>query len=150
MSLNKVILIGNVGKDPLVKHLESGTVTASFTLATSEKYKDRNGTLQTNTEWHNIVCWRSLAEIAEKYIRKGSQIYVEGKLQSRSWKDQNDQERNTIEIIASSIVLLGKRPESETGTSGYNTSEREAPSSQKSKPPIVEDYSGEEPDDLPF
>ena len=109
MSFNKVLLIGNVGREPEVRHLESGVAVASFTLATTERYKDRNGVMQDQTEWHNIVCWRNLAELSEKYINKGSQIFVEGKLRSRSWTDQTGQKRYTTEILADNIRLLDKK-----------------------------------------
>src|SRR5574344_1834157 len=103
MSLNKVMLIGNVGRDPEVRHLESGVVTASFTLATTERYKDRNGEQKEQTEWHNIVCWRSLAEIAEKYVRKGSSLYVEGKIRNRSYNDKEGNTKYITEILADSF-----------------------------------------------
>lgn len=123
MSFNKVMLIGNVGRDPEVRHLESGVAVASFTLATTERYKDRNGALQDQTEWHNIVCWRNLAELSEKYISKGSQIFVEGKIRTRSWQDQTGQKRYTTEIVADNIRLLGKRGDNTSGggnAGGYN------------------------------
>ena len=109
MSLNKVMLIGNVGKDPEVRHLEGGSVVARFSLATTERYKDKNGEFQEQTEWHNIVCWRLLAERAEKYVKKGSQLFVEGRLRSRSWEDKTGQARYTVEIVADSIQVLGRR-----------------------------------------
>lgn len=109
MSLNKVMLIGNVGKDPEVRHLEGGSVVARFSLATTERYKDKNGEFQEQTEWHNIVCWRLLAERAEKYVKKGSQLFVEGRLRSRSWEDKTGQARYTVEIVADSIQILGRR-----------------------------------------
>lgn len=109
MSLNKVMLIGNVGKDPEIRHLENNLIYAGFTLATTERYKDRSGEAKEITEWHNIVCWRSLAELADKYIRKGSQIFIEGRIRTRSWDDQNGQKRYTTEILADKIQLLGKR-----------------------------------------
>lgn len=109
MSYNKVLLIGNVGKDPDVRHLESGAVVAQFTLATSERYKDKSGAIQELTEWHNIVCWRQLAEIAEKYISKGTQIFVEGKIRTRNWTDQSGAKRYTTEIYADNIRLLGRK-----------------------------------------
>lgn len=109
MSLNKVMLIGNVGKDPEIRHLENDSVVANFTLATTERYRDKNGNWQEQTEWHNIVCWRLLAERAEKYVKKGSQIFVEGKIRSREWVDQTEQKRSVIEIVAESFQLLGKR-----------------------------------------
>lgn len=109
MALNKVLLIGNVGKDPEVRHLESGAAVATITLATSERYRDRNGEMRELTEWHTVIAWRQLADLAENYIRKGSQIYVEGKIRSRSWDDQNGQKRYVTEIQADSIQLLGRR-----------------------------------------
>ena len=94
MALNKVLLIGNVGKDPDVRHLEGGASVASFTLATTERYRERgSGESKEITEWHNIVAWRQLADLAENFIRKGSQIFVEGRIRSRSWDDQNGQKR---------------------------------------------------------
>ena len=109
MALNKVLLIGNVGKDPEVRHLESGAAVATITLATSERYRDRNGEMRELTEWHTVIAWRQLADLAENYIRKGSQIYVEGKIRSRSWDDQNGQKRYVTEIQADTIQLLGRR-----------------------------------------
>ena len=115
MSLNKVMLIGNVGRDPEVRYLEgnqgaaNATKVASFTLATTERYRDRNGETRENTEWHNIVAWRNSADIADKYIRKGTQIYVEGKLRTRSWTDQQGAKKYTTEVVADTIQLLGKR-----------------------------------------
>ncbi|MBQ3521703.1 MAG: single-stranded DNA-binding protein [Bacteroidales bacterium] len=121
MSFNKVLLIGNTGRDPEVRHLESGVAVATFTLATTERYKDRNGVMQDQTEWHNIVCWRNLAELSEKYISKGTQIFVEGKIRTRSWTDQNGQKRFTTEIVADNIRLLGKKGDSSSAQSpaGY-------------------------------
>ena len=115
MTLNKVMLIGNVGKDPEPRHLENGTMLVSLTVATTERYKDRNGEVKEQTEWHNVVCWRNLAEIVEKYVRKGTQVYVEGKLRSRSWEDQNGQKRYVTEVMADVLRLLGRRPEQPTG-----------------------------------
>lgn len=108
MSLNKVILIGNVGKDPEVRFVGIDKV-ANFTLATTETWKDRNGEKKENTEWHNIVVWRNSADVVEKYVKKGSQLYVEGKLTTRKWKDQSGNDRYTTEIQAQSIQLLGKK-----------------------------------------
>lgn len=150
MSLNKVMLIGNVGKDPLIRHNENGITSANFSIATTEKFKDKNGNLQEQTEWHNIVCWRSLAETVEKYVKKGSQVFVEGKLRYRDWKDQNGQERYTTEILASSINLLGRRTES-SNTTPYAQS-----SDQNTSAPLKEEQRFEiadtnaDIDDLPF
>lgn len=120
MSFNKVLLIGNVGRDPEVRHLEGGSAVANFTLATSERFKDKNGATQDITEWHNIVCWRNLAELSEKYIRKGSQIFVEGKIRTRNWTDQTGNKRYTTEILADNIRLLDKKG-SQTAASPVET-----------------------------
>ena len=114
MSLNKVMLIGNVGQDPEVRYLDnssSGNKVATFRLATTERYKDRNsGETREITEWHSVVAWRNSADIVEKYVKKGTQLYVEGRLRTRSWDDQNGNKRYTTEIIADSLQLLGKNP----------------------------------------
>ncbi|MDR2813153.1 MAG: single-stranded DNA-binding protein [Prevotellaceae bacterium] len=116
MSLNKVMLIGNVGRDPEIRHLDTGVAITTITLATSEVYTDKNsGQRVTNTEWHNVVLWHQLAELAEKYIRKGSQIFVEGKIRARSWDDKNGQKRYTTEIVAENVRLLGRREDSNAG-----------------------------------
>lgn len=113
MAVNKVILIGNVGKEPEVRYLEGGVAVASFTLATTERgYKTQNGVqVPERTEWHNIVAWRGLAEIVEKYVHKGTPLYIEGKIRTRSWDDQNGVKRYTTEIYADSLELIGRRPE---------------------------------------
>ena len=115
-SLNKVFLIGNVGRDPEIRYLDQGTAqggqstkVATFTLATTERYRDRGGELRENTEWHNLVLWRQLADLAERYIRKGSQIYVEGHLRTRSYADQQGQKKFMTEIVADNVQLLGRR-----------------------------------------
>lgn len=110
MSLNKVMLIGNVGRDPDVRQRESGKV-ASFTLATTEKFKSRDGQSQEKTEWHNIVVWGNLADVVENYVRKGSQVYIEGKLQTRKYTDSQGNERYTTEVNVLSLQLLGRRDE---------------------------------------
>src|SRR3954469_16536194 len=108
-SLNKVMLIGNLGKDPEVRAIPSGAKVANFSIATTDSYTDKNtGQKVEKTEWHNIVMWRGLAEVAEKYLRKGSQVYIEGRLQTRSWDDQTGQKRYTTEIVADNMVMLGK------------------------------------------
>ena len=131
MSLNKVMLIGNVGKDPEVRYLDGNnnpnsgnTKVATFTLATTERYRDRNGELRENTEWHNIVAWRNSADVAEKYIRKGTQLYIEGKLRTRSWTDQTGNKRYTTEITVDNLQLLGRKsdnPGAQDGGQGYQT-----------------------------
>ena len=117
MSLNKVMLIGNVGRDPEVRYLEgnsgaqNATKVASFTLATTERYRDRSGELRENTEWHNIVAWRNNADVAERFVHKGTQLYIEGRLRTRSWTDQTGNKRYTTEINVDTLQLLGRRPD---------------------------------------
>jgi len=112
MSVNKVILVGNVGKDPEIRYLEKNVAVAHFTLATTDKaYTLQNGTqVPERTEWHNIVAWKTWADVAEKYIRKGAQLYIEGKIQSRSW-EKDGIKRYTTEILVESLQMLGKKPE---------------------------------------
>ena len=109
--VNKVILFGNLGSDPEVKYTPDGTPVANFTLATSESWNNREGARQERTEWHRIVMWRKLAEIAGKYLRKGGRIYVEGRLQTRSWDDQSGQKRYVTEIVANEMQMLDGRGE---------------------------------------
>src|SRR5215475_12440274 len=112
-SVNKVILIGNLGKDPEIKYTPSGVPVAKFSLATNERYKDKSGEWQDRTEWHNIVAWQRLAEIIGEYVKKGSKIYIEGRLQTSSWEDkQSGEKKYRTEVIASDLVLLGGRGES--------------------------------------
>ena len=127
MALNKVMLIGNVGNDPEIRYLDSNPQSpqgnakvASFRLATTERYRDRNGETRENTEWHNIVAWRSNADLVEKFVHKGSQIFIEGKLRTRQWTDQTGNKRFTTEVQADNIQLLGKRTDApQPGTGGY-------------------------------
>ena len=125
MALNKVMLIGNVGNDPEIRYLDSNPQSpqgnakvASFRLATTERYRDRNGETRENTEWHNIVAWRNNADLVEKFVHKGSQIYIEGKLRTRQWTDQTGNKRFTTEVQADNIQLLGKRPDAPQGAQG--------------------------------
>lgn len=106
MGINKVILVGNVGKDPEVQYINADLPVAKFSLATSESYKDKNGKKVTNTEWHNIVMWRGLAKIAEQYVKKGDQLYIEGKITNRSY-EKDGQTRYFTEIVASNMQMLG-------------------------------------------
>jgi single-strand DNA-binding protein len=106
-SVNKVILIGNLGKDPELKHTSGGTAVATMTVATNERFKDKSGEWQDRTEWHTVVLWQRLAEIAAEYLKKGRSVYVEGRLQTRSWEDKQGQKRYTTEVVASDLVLLG-------------------------------------------
>jgi len=119
-SVNKVILIGNLGKDPELKRTGSGIPVASVTVATNERFKGKDGNWQDRTEWHNVVLWQRLAEIATEYTKKGSKVYIEGRLQTRSWDDKTGQKRYTTEIVASDLVLLGGRGEGGSGGGSYN------------------------------
>ena len=115
-SVNKVILVGNVGQDPEVKYTPSGVPVAKLSLATNERFKDRNDQWQDRTEWHSVVAWQRLAEIVGEYVRKGSKLYVEGKLQTSSWEDrQNEERKYRTEIVARDIVLLGARDNGQEG-----------------------------------
>lgn len=118
--VNKVILIGNLGRDPEVRRLENGAVVAKFSVATNETYKDKSGAWQTLTEWHDVVVWRSLAERAEAQLKKGMQVYIEGKLTHRSWQDQDGNSRKTTEVVANSFRLLGKRDGDKSYEGGDN------------------------------
>jgi single-strand DNA-binding protein len=159
MSLNKVMLIGNVGKDPEVRYLESNPQNAganpkvaTFPLATSERYRDRAGDVRENTEWHNIVAWRNNADVAEKYIRKGTQVYIEGRLRTRQWTDQAGAKRYTTEVVVDTLQLLGKRPEDgQQPAGGYapQATAAPAPAPQPAPAPVI--TPGDVPsDDLPF
>ena len=122
MSLNKAMLIGNVGRDPEVRYLDGqngNAKVATFTLATTERYRDRNGETRENTEWHNIVAWRNTADVVEKFVKKGTQVYIEGRIRTRSWDDQTGNKRYTTEIIADTLQLLGKRSDNPGGQGGY-------------------------------
>ena len=163
--VNKVILIGNLGKDPEVRHLESGSVVAKFSVATNENYKDKNGEWQTITEWHNVVVWRAMAEKAERSLKKGMQVYVEGKLTTRKWQDANGNDRYTTDVVANYLRALDKKESSTTAGNNFPTAEDEAQSFGSSnekaafttpgeKPaavqkPAAQDFSNVE-DDLPF
>ncbi|MCC2607712.1 single-stranded DNA-binding protein [Planctobacterium marinum] len=107
--INKVIIVGNLGQNPEVKYMPNGNAVTNISVATSESWKDQQGQLQERTEWHRIVMFRKLAEIAGQYLQKGSQVYIEGKLQTRKWQDQNGQDRYTTEIVADNMQMLGGR-----------------------------------------
>lgn len=142
--VNKVIILGNLGIDPEVRTLESGAKLARLRIATSESYTNREGQKVENTEWHNVTVWRQLADIAEKYLAKGRQVYIEGKLQTRSWKDPEGNDRYATEIVGERLQLIGGRPDS--GDSQYQSqSQTSTPSGQKQS-----QDSGDASDDLPF
>lgn len=106
--VNKVILIGNLGKDPEVRYLDNGVAVANISLATSESYKNKEGERITQTEWHDVVLWRGLAEVAEKFLKKGSSIYIEGKLRTNKWVDKDENNRYKTEVLADKLTMLGK------------------------------------------
>jgi single-strand DNA-binding protein len=111
--VNRVFLIGNLGKSPEIQYLEGNIPVASFPLATTETFKDKHGKLNSQTEWHSVVLWRGLAELASKYLHKGSLVHIEGRLRTRSWEDKDKQRRQSTEIVATNLVMLDKRSEAE-------------------------------------
>jgi single-strand DNA-binding protein len=142
--VNKIILIGNVGKDPEVRYLQNGTAVAQFSLATSETYKDKDGNKQTSTEWHNIVLWRGLAEIAEKYIKKGSKLYIEGKITYRSYDAQDGTKRYVTEVVGNNMQMLDSR------SSGASTPPPSPEAASNSNTTSAEQDENLPADDLPF
>ena len=145
MSINKVILVGNVGKQPEVRRTEGGAVVANFTLATTEKYKDKAGNIQEQTEWHNIVCWRSLAERVEKYVAKGSQLYIEGKIRTKEWEKEGVKHYRT-EILADNILMLGRKSDSSQASQPAQSGTRE----EQIFPERVSEQTNPDDGDLPF
>lgn len=150
--VNKVILLGHLGKDPEIRAMETGRRVANFTLATSESYKDKNGERVENTEWHNVVFWGPVTEVIEKYVKKGTQIYVEGKLRTRSYETKEGVKKYTTEILGDTITLLGGGPKNnENGSNNNASSNYAAPSGAKN---MVEDRfdksTMDDSDDLPF
>lgn len=133
-SVNKVILVGNCGKDPEIRYMPNGEAVANFSIATTDNWKDKNGQRQERTEWHNIVIYRKLAEIAGEYLKKGRSVYIEGRLQTRKWQTKEGQDRYTTEIIADVMQLLGGRDggsnAGESGSSSRNESQRSSGSQQ--------------------
>jgi len=159
--VNKVILVGRVGQDPEVRRLDSGAVVAKFSLATNERWRDKDGNQQESTEWHNVVLWRGLAEVTEKYVKKGRQVYIEGKLTHRKYTDANGVEKYITDVVANTMQMLGSR-DGNSGGGGYNmpsasdepvqtpknnTSAPTAPTPAAPKAEEVTDAAG---DDLPF
>jgi single-strand DNA-binding protein len=141
-SLNKVMLIGNLGKDPEVRYTGSGTAVASFSLATSEKFKNKNGEWEERTEWHNITLWARLAEIAGEYLAKGKTVYIEGRLQTRKWQDRDGKDRYTTEIVGEKMQMLSGKGEG-GGKSGAGRTEGQ-------ETPPYEEPAFNPDDDIPF
>lgn len=153
-SLNKVMLLGNLGRDPEVRYTSSGKAVATFTVATSQRWRDQDGNDQERTEWHRVVAWGRLGEICGEYLSKGKQVYVEGRIQSRDWEDQDGNKRTTVEIVAGDIIMLGgggsgsgKGPEDAQKRFPAGSSKSEHESSRR-----IEDRSGPPPpeDEIPF
>jgi single-strand DNA-binding protein len=156
--VNKVILVGNLGKDPEVRHLESGSSVANVTLATTESYKDKNGNRVDNTEWHDLEMWDGLAKIAEQYLNKGSSIFVEGKIKTDTWQDEQGNNRKRTKIRVLSMTMLGGRPDNQGGAPKNTNTQNTGPNTQNNSGANVSpeqinqsnDSNGNDYDDLPF
>lgn len=148
--VNRVILIGNLGKDPEIRSLEGGVKVANFSLATTESYKGKNGERVDQTEWHNIVLWRGLAEVAENYLKKGNSIYVEGKIRTRDWIDKDGNKRYTTEIIADNMVMLGGKRDQSDGGNNQSYQKQDKPAPQEPQDQGVDLTAETTGDDLPF
>jgi len=150
MSVNKVILVGRLGKDPETRYTSSGQAVCNFSLATDETYKDRAGERQKRTEWHRIVAWGKKAEFAQQYLHKGSLIYLEGRIQTRQWDDKEGQKRTTVEIVANDFRFVGGRGDAAAAAAGAGASSAEAdvqspaPAAEEAPAPEVSD------EDIPF
>ena len=156
--VNKVILVGNLGQDPELRYTGSGTAVCNMRLATNESYKDSNGDMVEKTEWHSVVAWARLAEICGEYLKKGSQVYFEGSLQTRQWEDKDGNTRYTTEVKAREMMMLSDRGSSDgfdqsRGGGGYQQSSggyQQRPQQQRQSQPAGNDYTFEPDDDLPF
>lgn len=162
--VNKVILIGNVGQDPEIRYTgdaNNGAKVATIRLATSERYKDRSGNLQEHTEWHTVVVWRNTADVVEKYVKKGTQLYIEGRIRTRSWEDQTGNKRYATEILGDTLQLLGRKPEGQGGSQSYGQPaapayQQPAPVAQPVQQPVAQPavqqniVENDPSDDLPF
>ncbi len=144
MSVNKVLLIGNVGRDPEVRHLDKDVTVANFPLATSESYTAKNGEKVTTTEWHNLVVWRGLAKVVEQYVKKGDKLYIEGRIRTRTWDDKDGNKRYTTEIYVDNMEMLG-------GPKGNDSNNTQATAVNEPAKSVNEpDFETSEEDDLPF
>jgi len=148
--VNKVILVGNLGADPEVKHLEGDKVVANLRLATTEAYKDRSGNRVENTEWHDLELWDAQARIAEQYLKKGSQIFVEGKIKSDTWQDDQGNNRKRIKIRVLSFTMLGSRPDGQSNGSDQNPNTMSRPQNTNASMPTNSGDMDDSDDDLPF
>jgi single-strand DNA-binding protein len=136
--VNKVILVGNLGKDPEIRHLDNGIAVANFSLATTESYTNKQGERVNQTEWHNVVLWRGLADVAEKYLKKGNSIYVEGKINTRKWEDKEGVTRYSTDIIADKMTMLGSKSDNSNSASNVVSPLESSPTKSSGN------------DDLPF
>ena len=147
-SVNKVILVGNLGKDPEMRSTPGGQTVANFTLATNEQWTDKGGQKQERTEWHRIVAWGKLAEMCQSYLSKGRQVYVEGRISTRQWDDKDGNKRSTTEVVASQVVFLGGRGEGGSGSAGGSGGGMSGGGGGMSEP--SNDPGGLTDDDIPF
>lgn len=158
--VNKVILVGNLGKDPEVRTIQNGSLVARFSVATSETYTNKEGQRVENTEWHNVVVWRGLASIAEKYLKKGNKVYIEGKLRTRQYEDKDGVKKYTTDVEATDMVLLDRPANTGTGTNNYqgNNTNNYSNNNSYNEPAPQNNFGGDNvnssnqdvPDDLPF
>jgi single-strand DNA-binding protein len=152
MSVNKVILVGRLGKDPETRYMTNGEAVTNATLATSENWKDKSGEKQEKTEWHNLVFYRRLAEVAGEYLRKGSQVYIEGKIQTRKWQDKEGKDRYTTEILVNEMQMLS----SKSGGGNFDMADKSSASSSAGEPaaskpaPVKSGGFDNFDDDIPF
>lgn len=144
--VNRVMLIGNLGKDPDIQFLEGNIGVAKFSLATTETYKDRSGKLISQTEWHTVVLWRGLAELAQKYLHRGSLVYIEGRLKTRSWEDKEGNKKFATEVVGDNLIMLDKRNDGTMPATGFESPENTG-SAEGDIPPAPEDTGDER---LPF
>ena len=138
--VNKVILVGNLGSDPTMRYTSGGTAVANFNIATSETFKNKSGEKETRTEWHRVIAWARLAEICNEYLKKGKQVYIEGRLQTRSWDDKDGNKKYTTEVVANNMVMLGR-----AGETGDVPPPQDMPETES-----VSQAAGGDDDDLPF
>ena len=150
MSINKVILVGHVGKDPVVRYFDKGVAKASFTLATSESYTNQQGETITTTEWHNIVLWRSLAEVAEKTVKKGTQVYIVGKIKTRAYDDKDGVKKYITEILGDTLITLEKKQTYQEPPQRGDNTVNEPPAEYNAEAAAANSFPAQEEDDLPF
>lgn len=149
-SVNKVILIGNLGSDPEVRYFDNGGAVAKFSIATTESYTNKSGERVENTEWHRIELWEGLAKVAEKYLKKGNQVYIEGRIRTDSWTDKEGQQRTGVTIRANTLTMLGGPATGTSHSSEGSTGYQSAPSSSRPSDPVPPSLASSDDDDLPF